>query len=940
MTAGGTMDPERWDAIEQLSLAASRLDPDARRRFLEDACRGDAELLREVESLVVELENDSPFLTTPLIEVERLLPEEGSFESTGRAGQYRLLRPLGRGGMGEVFLAKSAEGDAVQTVAVKIIRKGMDSEDVVARFRTERRILAELQHPHIARLYTSGVMDDGRPFYVMEYVQGEPIDQYCDDRRLSVAKRLRLFLKVCEAVQHAHQNLVVHRDIKPRNVLVDEHGAPKLLDFGIAKVLEPDPDGPSVHTRTGVRVLTPEFAAPEQLYGGAVTVGTDCYGLGVLLHVLLTGRLPERPRTRGAEGGLESREPVRPSRLVSEHRIPTGAEVRPLPGQASAPPHLVDATTLSSLRDTDPRGLRRTLTGDLDTIVLKALQSDPTRRYRSVQAFADDVSRYLGGLPIHARPDSITYRAAKFVRRNAWAAVAGAVAVGALAAFSVQDWRRDRAVAAERDRAVEVRDFLLEAFGATGADRTSADSVSVRQLLDRQREALGEAYAERPRLRAEMLGVLAEGYQRLGLFDDAEELARRSLALRVEEYGPQHAEVAAARGLLGWIRFEQGDFDVADSILAEATETWRALGRGERQGLARALNDWGVVLDRRGDGERAEEALSEALAIRTDMNGPADRSVAVTASNLAAAAYRRGDYPAAAEMGERALSALQSTVGPDHQRSFVAQSNLAVYRWVQGDQDGAESAYRDLLERQHRVLGPSHPVALRTQQALATFYEGTGRRDDAVQQLEAILAARIEALGPDHPDVAETLEILGGTYARAESHADALDALTRALEIKEVVFGPVHEEVAEGLGNVGSALRRAGRSEEAVGWLQRSVDVAGGALGASHPRVADIRLRLASTLFELERLDEALVQYTLTYEAATDRPATSILLNTARLQMANIHLTRGRVDIAEPLIQATETALSEDREGHEVEALLERTRARLDSLDQGDRPGH
>ncbi|MEM7417970.1 MAG: serine/threonine-protein kinase [Gemmatimonadota bacterium] len=921
------MDPRRWDRIEQLSLEALGLEPDDRRRFLDEACRGDRELLYEVQTLLVELERDSPFLTTPLIEVGRLLPDDAAFEPMGRAGEYRLIRPIGRGGMGEVFLAKSVAEDAEQTVAVKIIRKGMDSDDVVARFGTERRILAQLQHPNIGRLYTSGVMADGRPYYVMEYVQGEPIDEYCDARRLSVSDRLRLFLEVCDAVQHAHQNLVVHRDIKPKNVLVDQHGAPKLLDFGIAKVLEPDPDESAVHTATGIRVLTPEFAAPEQLLGGTVTAATDCFGLGVLLHLLLTGGLPERPaQAEGEAAHLSVGEPVRPSRLV-DRDAPEGSATSE------------EASTRSSLRDTDPRSLRRTLAGDLDTIVLKALQSDTERRYPSVHALADDIDRYLRGRPILARPDSVSYRARKFVRRNAWAAVAGAVAFGGMASFAVQDVRRDRAVAAERDRAVEVRDFLLEAFGATGADQASADSVSVRQLLDRQAESLDDVYGDRPRLRAEMLGVLAEGYQRIGLYDEAADLARRSLDLRVEEYGGEHAEVASARGLLGWIRFEQGAFEVADSILAEATRTWRRLGRGEEQGLARALNDWGVVLDRLGYGGRAEDALSEALAIRIDLSGPDDRSVAVTASNLAAAAYRRGDYPAAAEMGERALTALQNTVGPDHQRSFVAQSNLAVFRWVQGDQEGAEAAYQDLLERQHRVLGPAHPVSLTTQQALATFYEGTGRRDDAIEQLEGILEVRRAALGPDHPDVAETLETLGGTYARAEDHVAALDVLMRALEIKQATFGTVHEEVAEALGNVGSALRRAGRSEEAVGWLQRSVDVGGDALGEEHRRVADIRLRLASTLFELERLDEAFVQYSRTYAASRDRPPTSILLNTSRLQMASIHLTRGQVVAADSLIRATEVALGDEADGHEVEDLLARTRARLDSIPGGGADG-
>ncbi len=905
------MDAERWERVEQLSYEALRYEGSSRDDFLSAQCGDDIELRAEVDSLVAELETDSGFLAKPLVEIRRLAVEVDLIAPETFAGPYRLVRPLGRGGMGEVFLAQSVE-DEGQTVAVKIIRRGMDSEDVVRRFRAERRILSELRHPNIAQLYNSGVMEDGRPYYVMEYVDGQPIDVYCDEHRLPVSARLALFLQVCGAVQHAHQNLVVHRDLKPGNILIDEHGAPKLLDFGIAKVLDPDPGSETSRTRTEVRVLTPDYAAPEQLVGGAVTAATDCYGLGVLLHVLLTGRLPERVgRDGGADSDATEGDIVRPSRLVVLQD---------------------ESETHASLRATEVRALQRKLRGDLDTIVLKALHGEPGHRYPFAQALADDVQRYLQGRPVLARPDTLWYRSRKFLRRNAWATTAAAATVTGLTIFLVQDARRSSALAAERDRAVEVRDFLLEAFGASGADQSTADTLSARQLLDRQASLLEEAYADRPRLRAEMLGVLAEGYQRLGLFDQAEGLARRSLEERRNEYGMLHGEVAAAERALGWIRHEQGAFTDADSILESAVAHWRRLGRGEREGLARALNDHGVVVDRLGRAEEAAGLLEEALDIRTELHGTNHRSVAVTASNLAASHYRRGDYEAATRMGERALAVLQATVGPDHQRSFVAQSNLAVVRWVAGDREGAAAEYRDLLSRQQRVLGEAHPVALRTQQALASFYEGTGRPEDAVVQLEGILAIREQTSGPAHPDVAETLEQLGATLVRAGRPDAAVENLLRALEIKRAAFGESHEEVAEVLGIIAEATHTAGRTEESLDWYRASAETFASALGADHPRGAALRLRLASALYALERYDESLSEYLRTEEIVSGKvPETSATLNTARLQGAAILLRQGRLEEAEERVRATECALEAVDGGHEVDELLGRLRASVDS---------
>ena len=381
------MHPERWQRIEAICFAALERDPALRAAYLEQACGGDTGLRREVETLLEQHEKHPSFLETPIVSLAGFVgAEPDPLPPSGRIGSYRLIKRLGKGGMGEVYLAVREVDDVRQKVALKLIRRGMDSDEVVRRFRLERRILASLNHPNIAALLDAAVAEDGRPYFVMEHVEGTELDEYCAARRLPVRERLELFQVICRAVQHAHQNLVVHRDLKPRNILVTEDGTPKLLDFGIGKVLSTDAFGDAIETRTELRLLTPEYAAPEQLTGAPVTTATDVYALGVILYELLTGQHPYGPEAADRQD-LE--------RIILEVTPPRPSLVR--------------------------SEIRRQLAGDLDTIVLMALRKEPARRYPSASALAADLQRHLDGLPVTARPDTFGYRAGKFVRRHAGA---------------------------------------------------------------------------------------------------------------------------------------------------------------------------------------------------------------------------------------------------------------------------------------------------------------------------------------------------------------------------------------------------------------------------------------------------------------------------------------------------------------------------------------
>ncbi len=889
------MDQERWQRIEALCEAAEPLDGAARRALLDRECATDPALCEEVLSLLAQLDAAPGFLERSLLaRTTDQTVERGGLPPGTSIGSYRLQRLLGRGGMGEVYLASRDVDGASQAVALKVTRRGMATEEVLARFRLERRILANLRHPNVAQLLDAGATDDGRPYFVMEYVEGEPITQWCDARRLAVAERVRLFQAVCAAVQHAHQHLVVHRDIKPRNILVTADGTPKLLDFGIGKVLSAtDALGAEVDTSTQMRLLTPEYAAPEQVTGAAVTTATDVYALGVLLYELLAGRHPYL-------AGDESRPEV-------ERAVLEAAPTRPSTRASGA-----------GERATDPAGLRRRLAGDLDTIVLMALRKEPSRRYPSASALAEDLQRHLDGLPVRARPDTLGYRTRKFVRRNAGAVIGAGAVFAALSVTTgvtlVQSHRVARAAAraeSERDKALEVRGFLMELFGATGANQAVGDTVSARRLLDLQVGEARRAYEDRPGIKAEMLEVLADGYDRLGLYGEAETLAREALALRRDLSGPAHPDGSQALTLLGWILHERGRPNDAEPLIREAAAIRRAAGERYRGDLARSLNDLGVVHNAQTRYADAETVLAEALAIRRAMLGDGHRAVGITANNLAAAFYFQGRVDQAIVTQGLALRALQQSVGPDHQRTVVALSNLAAFKRAQGDYPSAEADYRDLLARQARLQGTEHPVTLNVESSLASVLtergvmEGNAAVYAEAESLFRDVAARFErTLGPSHPNVGVTQDRIAGVLLDRGRLNDALATSERALAVLRASLGEAN------LNTLRAAARQAlirwarGDREGAIRQQRQVVASLERAAGASHAETASGQQALCGFLLsaggdaaEALRLC-ATAERSLRTAPAGFRRARTV----ARIRLAQAQLAAGNGRVADSLM--------------------------------------
>jgi serine/threonine protein kinase/tetratricopeptide (TPR) repeat protein len=598
--------------------------------------------------------------------------EEG-LQPERRIGPYKVLREIGRGGMGTVYLAARADDQYQKRVAIKVVR-GLDSAEVVRHFRRERQILAGLDHPNIARLLDGGTTEDGLPYFAMQFVEGIPIDRFCDEHKLSVRERLELFQGVCAAVQHAHRNLVVHRDIKPGNILVTTEGLPMLMDFGIAKLLNPEIAG-EVPTATGL-AMTPDYASPEQARGGPITTATDVYSLGVVLYELLTGHRPYRLRSREPLEVLKAvceEEPERPSTAVGR------TEERTLPdGTARA----TTAESVSRTREGTPDRLRRRLRGDLDNIVLMALRKEPQRRYGSVEAVSEDLRRYLEGLPVKAHRATAWYRASKFVRRHAFGVAAGVAVLILVVGFGVSMAVLSARVTAERDRAEReaarasaINTFLLDTLGSANPFEGQGRDTTVLEALRLAAGKLGTAFPGQPDVEARVRYTIGLTYLRLGRYADAEPMLRSAVRLLSEHYGEDSPDLPPALAALGVLRQERGDLAEAEALLRRGLATTRRLRSGTEPSSSEAdiLSDLALLLQERNELGEAESLMREILSNDRRTLGPEHVNVAIDLNNLGLLLVRRGRFAESEPLLREAVGIFEKA---DHAGLAPALGNL------------------------------------------------------------------------------------------------------------------------------------------------------------------------------------------------------------------------------------------------------------------------
>ncbi len=717
------MTPESWQRVQKILEEALVLSRDDRGSFLDSTCGDDLELRREVESLLEMDDEAGAFIEEPVLslrpETDETRPRGACSTSPGvgregdRIGSYRILRELGRGGMGKVLLASRADEEFEREVAIKVLQRGKDSDEIVRRFRHERQILANLAHPNIAELFDGGTTESGLPYFVLEYVEGVRIDEYCDDRRLTIRQRLELFRKVCSAVHFAHQSLVVHRDLKPGNILVTADGEPKLLDFGIAKLLPTavSPTDTTVDqlTESGIEPMTPDYASPEQIQGEAITTASDVYSLGVLLYRLLCGHGPYRLKNRSVGRLFQAITEVEPGK-------PSDAVLDGTDGQISK------AEEISAARRLDPRALKRRMSGDLDAIVLKALRKKPQERYGSVEQLSEDIRRHLERLPVVARQGTLFYQTSKFLRRHS-------VALGAAAAVLLMVF-------------FGVRSMLL----ANQAEREKQVTQSLATLFQRLQE-LQPRDAENPGFEADLISEVrrnvddlelatilneqAKFLENQGGFATAEVLYREALAMVIRLFGDvADANVAIIKNNLAAAMEAQGEYGEAERLLRETLEARIAVYGRESYETTIALNNLGVLLQNKGDLDAAEPYLLESLEKRRRLFDSKAIQMGLVLNNYGFFLQARGDYQAAEAHYREALSIFRTHFGLEHPSVGTVLRNLASLMTLTGDLDNAAKLSRQALDIFNRSYFKHWRVADAESVAGGTL-AALGRHDEA-----------------------------------------------------------------------------------------------------------------------------------------------------------------------------------------------------------------
>ncbi|MFC7302375.1 serine/threonine-protein kinase [Cognatiluteimonas weifangensis] len=801
------MDAERWQRLSPLLDAMFELDAATRARSLASLREEDPQLGADLAELMALEEARGDFLSQPLVPALPG-PRPGTL-----AGPYRLERLLGEGGMGQVWLASRADGLYQRRVALKLLRPGLADPNLQLRFTRERQILARLAHPHIARLLDAGISGDGQPYLALEYVDGEPITDWCRSRALSLEARLRLFLQVCDAVSHAHANLIVHRDLKPSNILVTPLDEVRLLDFGIAKLLDTNELSPE-HTGTGLRAFTLHYAAPEQIRGEPITTMTDVYSLGVVLYELLTGSKPYRLKRQTDaewEEAILTADPMRPSLCVLRGGDTTGA----------AQPQ---------------RRLARALAGDLDNIVLKALAKRPEQRYPSVEALALDLARYRDGKPVLARPQSVGYRLRKYLHRHRWALSTAALVTAVLAsAFGIVAWQARQAVQ-EASRAQALQDFVVGLFQHAGGGN-GEDPLDVRQLLDAGVARGNRELARQPAARAELFGVIARLRLGLGDYVPALQLLERQ-ALIVDALGDDappslRLESTTDRGraqlLLGDARACIAAMAPRQSLAqreqrqlpVQVAEFWSQLGRCQR-----AI----------GAADTARPLFLRSLALRRDALDD-DAGVVENLADLAGLHADAGELAAARRGYRDALRQLRERVGSRHPLSIALLRNLCAVQRSAGDTIGAQRDCGNALALARELHGDDHPASIDARRQLATIQVDIGRYAEAEATFRDSRAWLVARLGPDHDSVARDDNSLGIIAWERGHPVAALAALDRSIAVRRRRGNPL--ELAGVLFNKAMVLHELRRNTEARPLLLEARRLRSEHLGPAHPLVGD-----------------------------------------------------------------------------------------------------
>ncbi len=810
---GGT--PEHWERLQELFSRAADLTEEEQGAFIAREAGDDTHLREELTKL---LDADRGKSTTPLTHavgaaLERTTRDRRKAVLGRIVNNYRLVSILGHGGTGTVYLAERADRQYSAQVAVKIIDAATIHGDLGQRFRAERQILASLNHANIARLVDAGETDEGQPYLIMEYVHGEPLDRYCDQQRLDIRNRLELFLQICSAVQYAHQNLIVHRDLKPANILVTPEGIPKLLDFGIAKLLDVSGDAAAVLalTRMNDRLLTPEYASPEQILGRAVTTASDVYALGVVLYELLTGFRPYSVPASASQLELERTicisDPERPSAALKREAAESGPE---------------KLSSIGAARGLSVDKLLRRLSGDLDSIVLRALRKEPQHRYASVEQLAADIRRYLSREPVFARQGNWTYYSSRFIRRHAFGVAAGTGFAVFLAVFAVVMSIQAQRIAAERDRATvegaraeSVSEFMLRIFEASDPFEARGSTVTARELLDRAGRNIRGDLSQHPEVRARLLEAIGRAYRR------------------------------------------QNEYELSVSFLEEAEHLRRQLPDPDGSRRASILTELAMSLREAGDLAAAQKALNEAISLSEANKAVNSLTYAKLLTNLGRVEQAAGNIASAKSYFERSLALHRRLLGPNHSEVASVLLDLSSVHLWEDDLEQAERRVREAVRIYEATTPNLYPDRVMANVGLAEILVWQGRMDEASPLLEKSLENQIRLYGPTSRQVAAAYALLSRVRASQGLTEEAEGFAREALRINLDTLGPVHKDTAYSRAALANLLIKRRNYSEAEEQLRQSLAVYEQTLPPDHPYVASSEHLLGEVLLRKRELNDA-----------------------------------------------------------------------------------
>jgi serine/threonine-protein kinase len=844
------MDNAHWERIQEIFHRVADMPPSEQRDYLRIACGGDEALMAQLLAMLEEdvcgaslLDGDLPHAAPNLFEKPHTPPVENEF------GPYRIVRRLGEGGMGIVYLAKRE--DIGSLVAIKLLRDGLLSPERRRRFASEQKTLARLEHPLIAQIHDADTLNDGTPWFAMEYVEGQPVTDYCRERACSVGERLRLFRFVCEAVQYAHRQTTIHRDLKPSNILVKADGTVKLLDFGIAKQLQ-DPGEQVAETMTELRAMTLPYASPEQIRGNPLGTQTDVYSLGVILYELLTGQLPfdfsNRSRTEAEQIILE-REPEPPSAVARRMSQAPGARKRAL--QAS-----------------------KTAWGELDVLCLTAMHKDLQRRYRSAEALIRDIDHYLKGEPLEARPDSLRYRVGKFVQRNRRAisatAAVSTIIVALVVFFMVRLARARTAALAEASRTQRIERFMLNLFD--GGDKAAGPSGSLRAvtLLDRGVQSARTLNTE-PAVQAELYQTLGNMYQKLGRLDQADSLLRSSLERRKSVAGSDSHDVADGLVALGLLRLDQGQLPEAERLVRQGIAMDKRHLPLNDPAAAKDKSALGRVLEERGAYDEAIKVLNEAVQLQSAKHN-VTTDLSDSTNELGTAHYYLGHLPMADSLYKRGLAMDRELYGAVHPRLADDFYSLGLVQHDMGHDREAEQYYRQALGIKQSWYGTEHPETALIMAAVGQSLVYQGRYDEAAPVLQQALAIQERIFGKVHPQVAMGLNVLGLLEIRRGHLSEAEKDFRRMADINRAVYDDRHLLVGIALLNLGQVYLEQKQYAHAAAEYAEALARFTEKLPAGHTTTAIAQIQLGHVLVLERQYKDAESHLLAGYEVLAKQP--------------------------------------------------------------------